>query len=171
MKATIGYRTTHPEVLTAWDAWQDEMRAHHARIRAFKERIDPDDQLRLHVRRNNVPAYFSGDVVPDGWRRNANGNIVPNKRLKAGKLAEAELEELRRGAPRDVTTQMKGMPAGPLFVGSGLYEPGAFKHDGAVYVHWGCVPEGVDASVWTELKMSELYAAKEAHDEVLEHAA
>lgn len=139
------------------------MQAQHARIRAFKEQVDPADDLSLHVRRNCRPAYFSGDVVPQGWRRNGNGNIVPNKRLKAGKAAQAQLDELNRQAPRDLSARLKGMPD-RAFAGNHLYEPGAFKHEGAIYVYWGGAPEDVDLEVWDELKLSELYAAKEAHD-------
>ena len=158
----VGYRTTNPGVLAVWDKWQDEMQAQHARIRAFKDSVDPEDRLQLRARRNSVPVYFSGDVVPHGWRRTAKGWIVPNKRLKAGKEAQATLDELRRSAP-DLSSRLMGMPDHAI-VGNHFYEPGAFKHDGAIYVYWGGMPEGVDSEVWSELKLSEFYAAQEAHD-------
>lgn len=160
----IGYRTSDPEVLAEWDAWQDEMREQQGRVFAFKESVDPDRKLTLHAYRNGIPAFFRGDDVPEGWRRGANGNIVPNKRVKAGKAAAAELERLQKTAPREPQYRLKGVPD---FVMNGdrWYTPGIFKYDGAVYISWGAVPKEIDTEIWAELKLSEFYAAKEAYEE------
>lgn len=169
MRAAVGYRTSDPELLAAWDGWQADLRTQNARVVAWKQAIDPDDKLTLHARHGSAPAYFSGGEPPHGWRRDQHGHIVPNKRLKAGKDAAAEMDRLRKSAPDDIPRRLSL----PRFVVSGdrWYEPGAFKWKGAIYVYWGAQPDAgeLDLKVWMELKLSELYAAREAYDAAHDH--
>lgn len=143
MSAVVAFRSSVPEVVAHCEDWTEEMAEHHQQALAFKERYGPT--LTMRVWRGQRFAYFEGETVPDGWRM-THGRIVPDKRYKAGKLAAAEVEALNKLAPRDLSERLPGMP-GHAMVGNHWYTPGCFLYEGALYVFWGGMPEGVDESI------------------------
>lgn len=175
---SVTYRSDKPGILEAYQQWVDDMREHGERLRAFNDKYNPDGKLEFRVREHRTFAYFTRpnlEAIPEGWRITGDlGAIVPNKRLKAGKQAEADIDALNKSAPKGLTHRMDGMPD-HVFRGNTWATPGAFRWDGAIYVYWSQRPEDVDSAIWTELKLSEFYAAHEAceaaHDYDLKAAA
>jgi hypothetical protein len=165
MSTVVAFCSSEPAVLDAYADWQSEMHEHLERIRALQKVYDPDCELTVRGWGTRF-GYLEGDTgatVPEGWRRSPSGHILPDKRLKLGKQAATAIEALNGEAPSSFTSRPIGMPS-RAFVGNHLYEPGAFQHDGAVFVHWGGMPEDVDAQLWTEILLSQFYAAQEAYE-------
>lgn len=165
----VGYRSDKPAILEAWEFWTAAMRVHGEHLDDFRAKYNPDGKLDLYTLEHGRFAHFQGpkDVaLPDGWRRNKDRRIVPDKRLKAGKLAAADVAALNSASPARVTFQ--GMPSQD-FSGLTWMRPGTFHWDGAIYVHWSNQPNGVDLELWDELKPSELHAAWEAYQDAHNH--
>jgi hypothetical protein len=174
MAVEVAYRSDAPAVLEAMESWQADMQARHERVKEFDERHNPDGKLTLRIWRwpSYRIAYFEGDDAPEGWRRNKRGRIVPDKRTRAGKQIAAEIEAIHKSPLGTLAGRLPGMPEHTIS-GDRWLSPGIFLHDGAVYVHWEARPvsnartsefDEVDTAIWSELKLSEFYAAKEAFD-------
>lgn len=163
-QTVVAFRSEDAGVLAGYEAWEAEAREQQERIADFTTRYDLDGSLTL--RAWSWPgwrfAYFEGEKLPQGWRE-TDGRILPDKRLKAGKAAAADIDALNAGAPKSLISHVEGMPHRAMR-GSHVGSPGAFRHNGAVYVHWSVMPEGVDGAIWDELKLSEFYAAQESYE-------
>lgn len=164
------YRSTHPDVLAAWNKAEQRaaeivnQRKAFLAEHGFTERtIAVRGQWMIGV------AHPEDQPVPDGWRhdRSLTGAIVPARRTTAGKKIGAQLDKLTLPSPR------KNLPGGMPEMAWGdhrMYRPGIALIGDAIYVKWGCDPETVDQmakvdrDVWERVKLSEYYAVLEAEE-------
>lgn len=167
------YRSTHPDVVAAWDDTQRRYREWHAATGAFIARY-PGRHGRQ--RRSGSSLWFvglDGETKPDvGWRFSG-GTWVADKRTKAGKALAGEIAAL------EVTSlgRLPGIPLVIISVEDGMWhDPGIRCIDGVVWVSYGCSAEevergkGVDSVLWDRVKASEYYAAIESADSDPERA-
>ncbi|MFI7449578.1 hypothetical protein ACIBQX_18925 [Nonomuraea sp. NPDC049714] len=162
------YRTTNADVLKRWhetakarEAWGEQMKAFLAE-HGFGKR---------QVWTINITGYIAGiehddGDVPEGWRIDRYGRLVPRRSTKAGKAIAAKLDALRQPDPR---ASLPGMP-GECLVSLALLTCGLRVIDDALFATWSQpIPEErVDLDIWERIKLSEYYAAIEADDEQAE---
>jgi hypothetical protein len=114
----------------------------------------------------------SSDHVPNGWRlMKSTGRLEPRR----GKPGEAAREWLAKHQPIDVRHVMEenGLPRAAWIPGDGfnyrIVSPQFFEHDGALWARYAAEPgtsgSGFDNEpcTWEPIKLSEFYAAYEAH--------
>ncbi|MFD9950545.1 hypothetical protein ACFWYW_57545 [Nonomuraea sp. NPDC059023] len=165
MSDKVVYRSTHPDVLAAWgfaararEEWADQMKAF----------LDEHGLGKRTVWTYNVTGEVfgiedNGDDIPDGWRVDSRtGHLMPKLATKRGKAISARLKELPQPDPR---ASMPGMPA-ECFVSLARLVCGLAELGGALYATWSreISESEVDASLWERVKLSEYYAAVEAHE-------
>ena len=180
------YRSTHPEVLAAWDDTQQRHRELAEKVKALRAEFPNHppmvyrysdraqfSHLSFHEDMPSIGNDFGPPPEPEGWRIKKEGRStylgwVPDKRTKAGKAMAARLAEIK-------VTGMGHFPGMPTTVleGNHWYSHGSVVHDGVAYAHWGCSfadvessnwSRGLDTDMWQRCRMSEFWMAKEAHD-------
>lgn len=98
------------------------------------------------------------------FRQLRNGAWWPKLVSKQAKQVASQLRALEFRIP-----DLPGMPAYVMY-GGRRYTSGVFGFEGTIWVSWGCSheivedygPGGVDLSAWTQRKLSEYHAAREA---------
>lgn len=113
-----------------------------------------------------------GDYVPDGWRlMKSTGRLEPRR----GKPGEAARQWLADHQPIDVRNVMeaRGLPRAAWIPGDGfnyrIVSPSFFERDGVLWARYAAEPgtsgSGFDTQpcTWEACKLSEFYAAYEAH--------
>lgn len=170
------YRSTHPDVLAAWDDSQRRYRETHESIRAICERFDAQAMVSSGSTYALAGIVTSDGEPPEGgtalWRRDRRvGAWVPLRKTKEG---EALGKEFDACSARNLGV----VPGLPLYVrdkAEMFRFRGAqvFGDGGAVWACWmHCDHEDVvddktwgslDESMWQQAKRSEFYAAQEAH--------
>lgn len=190
MPDAIIFRSTHPDVLQAWDDWVAGRRSSADALKALASQIDPDGNERevlAYAATGTWPATAVGlkalpqdrEAPPTGWRHIDPGRgldhcfILPYRRSKQGK----EIYELIKawqqpqldipGMPRE-SWVYRGAPHGAMAVLS----PGIAVIDRVVYAKWAGDADlsadrsmsdrrTVDPSMWEPCPLSEFYAATE----------
>lgn len=177
MPGKIVYRSTHPDVLAALASYDQDFQAYKAAIRAILDGAGLEGCKIWATTGGWDPGRFLGIDVPEGepppagWRTGRQF-AIPDKRYAAGKRMAAALKALKH--PGDPMARIPGMPPDILTPG-GFATPGMERMGGALYVIWGRDPEiargsftakttDIDPALWTRLKLSEYYAAREAED-------
>lgn len=189
MSGQSAYRSEHPDVLAEWDrivnsTWSKD-------VCAWSETVGFDGKQYVTGASGRVtgfPAPESGEI-PVGWREIDHRGVrfcAPDKRRKAGKDAAARLVEF---GERPTASDLPGMPD-EIWVSSGRSDfthrvhhvAAAFVHNGAVWIRWDVDADRVEATgngdgflisfarrrydpaMWEKAKLSEFFAAQEAHD-------
>ena len=123
--------------------------------------------------------WDNGKDVPVGWKVSKDHHLVPDRRVKAGKEWAKRVQAL---PPMKSRAACDGHPGNMFHVaptgGFYLHEPQfhRFVDDGPIYMIWNCacdeskmsedsITEGVDATIWQPVKLSEFYAEVEAAKE------
>lgn len=172
MTTRTAYRSTHPTVLAAWRATQEQADEIVRQRKALLDELGFTGRpVLVHGQRIiGVGHLDEHGPVPDGWRRDRDTAdvIVPDRRRAAGKALAARLDALTMPDPRRDLPSC-GMPEAASSAPRGrMYWPGMQLLGDAVYVTWGCDPERVeengqvDPAVWERVRLSEYYAAVEA---------
>lgn len=167
--AEIAYRSADPAVIAIY-------RAHNV------ERVDQIDALNKQLKAWGFPsphpvmirgggAFGNADQITGvaavegsepfpGWRvSREHGAWVPRMTTKAGKRIAEELEQVQ--PPKGLRERLPGMPLFQMF-GNRIITYGLFVLGDTMYVHWDHQPrDEVDTSIWTEIKMSDYWVAKE----------
>ena len=170
------FKSTTSAVPEAWEAMQVARQEWADRVRAYGAQFGFTD---FHYRRGGGSDRFAGFATPDdapddwkpsipGWRYAKTSDVwVPDRRYKAGQNAEKWRRD--HGVVKAFAA-VPGMSA--EYIGGGhWYTPGAFLHDGTVYVHWGVDADTIrglksyDPELWTEIRLSEYHAAREAYED------
>jgi hypothetical protein len=171
------YSSNHPDVLAAYDQAVADREAIAAARRAYEAGVGG---RRLIVQErglghNVVKGVESLDGDPtsfDGFRRYASNWYHSPDRTKAGKLRKAELDALKM--PELV---LPGLPS-MVMTDHRVLSPGLFCHERTLWASWSCAPEHLedpqvtrhesdrmDLTLWTRRRLSEFYAAQEAHQD------
>jgi len=175
------YRSRSPEVVGAWLAAEDALRAYVKQTQAV---LDDAGLGRYKVWRSNggwKPWQFTGldipqdEFPPSGWRLNQSREYaVPDKRTRAGKQIAAALTAVKH--PGDPSLKLPGMPADVCTPGGFISHGARLLEDRSVlYVTWRIDPAGcresfsspsadIDASLWERAPLSEYYAAVETYE-------
>ncbi|TMR11058.1 hypothetical protein ETD86_37070 [Nonomuraea turkmeniaca] len=159
------YRTTHPDALAAWRSAADAREEWGKQMDAFlaEHGLSGRTVWVSHSGRVFGIEHVHDTDVPEGWRIDSRtGHLMPRLAKKAGKLIDARLDELKQPDPRDA---MPGMPK-DCFVSLALLTCGLALLGEALYATWSRpIPEEqVDLTIWERIKLSEYYAAWEAHE-------
>lgn len=181
------YRSTHPDVLAARDAWHAAITEWPDRAAALLDELYlPGHNLLIHTgtggKRWLGGVTRDGIAPPQGWRQTTAGEydvIQPDKRTREGRAAAALLDECR--PPDEQNRWLPGMP--PLHWGDqAMATPGVQEMDGAVWATWSItVPElapdadpeqgrrgdHVDLARWERVPRSRYYAAVEAGEDTV----
>lgn len=187
MPDECAYRSTHPDVLAAWEkrctdsvAWNEAVFAWCDELGIPRRIMLAGDQL------TGFPDPGTA-AIPDGWRiteRRGAQVMVPDQRTKVGKAAAKRLRDFPR---HPVASDLPGMPD-EVWVPAGRFDgacaihraQGVTLHDGALWVRWQLRPEVVEAprgglpntmpdfrrqvfdgALWERVKLSEYHAAVE----------
>jgi hypothetical protein len=188
MPDLVVYRSEHPDVLAVIADFEAEHKAWDEKAHALLAELGFADRAWM-VRHLSDGMRITGVAVRDGDRENppagwkvAEGDrpvLTPDKRRKAGKDAQARIDKCQ--PPTHPRVRLPGMP-GVYFSEHRIHYPNLRDlGDGAIYVEWSTeVPElaadgddkrrasGVDLGIWQRIKLSEFYAAVEAHEEAEE---
>ena len=184
---TAAYRSTDPEVVSAWKAAGDAIQEYVDQTRAI---LDAAGLGGYQVYRHHgwSPGKFAGLAIPvgekppAGWRMTAR-YAVPDKRVKAGKQIEAALAGVKH--PGDPLLKLIGMPPDAESRG-GFSSPAVrlLEERTALYVAWSVDPVGrqsflgsrdragvIDPDRWERIPLSAYYLAVEQADAVKAGAA
>lgn len=167
----VVYRTRDPEVLAAYRAAWDAIRAYVDAVKAVLDEYGAGEYQVWTDANGFHPGQICGIDIPEdrdppeGWRMQGD-YAVPDKRTGKGRALCKALESVTH--PGDPLSALDGMPS-LVFTGTGLARPGAVPlEDGTgLYVTWTTGPEQcrdgeVDRAIWERVKLSEYHAAKEA---------
>jgi hypothetical protein len=175
------YVSRQPEVVGAWLAGEEALRAYVKQTRAVLNERGLGEYKVWRSTSGWRPWEFRGldvpqdEFAPEGWRLNKSREFaVPDKRTKAGKQIAAALAAVKHpGNPGD---DLPGMPADVL-VGGGFQTPAIrlLEDRTALYVAWRTDPAGcresfrsrsvaIDRDLWERAKLSDYYAAVEAYE-------
>jgi hypothetical protein len=176
----VVFRTTHPEVLTAFKQAVDAYDKWGKRIRAFAKEVHPDAKPMVSEAWGDrqLGGISMVEPIPDGWRIDNNKAgypryLVPRRSVKAGKEWAKRLDELRN-AP-SIRSALPGMPSN-VVSGISLLNPGLEERNGVLYATWAEDPrrskadtgfsktDTVEESIWEQVKLSEYYAIKESEE-------
>lgn len=167
--AEVVFRSTHPDVLSVLADYRQAMDVWRGRSAALLVDLGFEG-------RDFLVAYglgsrwitgiepLPGEEPPTGWRiahRSDQDVLVPDKRRKAGKDADARIQQTQ--PPADVRGHLPGMP-GTQWAGSTIYTPALCEIDGAVWVRWREDVSRVDEALWERVPLSQYWAAREAQD-------
>jgi hypothetical protein len=159
------YRSSHPDVLAAWDKARDDEDAYNQRL-ATQMKAWGFDHTKIYVSSSawgapRLMAIVHHGELPTGWRNEGgrdSGRIVPyrkNKELAAQFDALVIMPSVRKAL------RSEGMPD-HAFRSLSVTAPGISRRDDTVWVHWRDVePEGV-GDKWERVKLSDFYAMVEA---------
>lgn len=112
---------------------------------------------------------IEGQEPPAGWRLDRrNGGWVPKLTTKIGKQLKTELEAIQ--PPKHMLEDLPGM-APFAMKGNRIVRPAMFTLDETMYLRWHFAPDTVDEQIWTQIKISEWYVAKERYEETREPAS
>jgi hypothetical protein len=171
---TAVFRCTDPVRLDAWKAELDAgYETFNRRLKEYGERIGKHN---FSIRRGWWKLWVMGYKDDDpkatplnGWRRERDSDvIVPYRRTNVGKVVAAELEALEYTFPHP-----PGMPN--MVLGDGYMGVVSAEKFGGDWYAWTTVPlrpadsgladslKEVDTDLWTPIKMSEFWTAKESH--------
>jgi hypothetical protein len=159
------YRSTHPEVLAPWEETEKAAEKIGKLRRAVLDELGFEGRAGLITDRDLLGVEHRAEhgPIPEGWRKDSRTHdaIVPDRRRKLGKGIAQRFEQLRMPDPR----RFQGMP-GSCITGGTWLECGVREMGGALYVWWSQpIPESkVDLDLWERVKLSEYYAAVEAHE-------
>lgn len=159
------YRTSNAEALAAWHAAVDAREAWGEQMKAFLAEHGFGDRSVYvsHTGRVLGVQRLDDEDAPEGWRVDSRtGYLMPRLAKRTGKQIGARLDELKQPDPRDA---MPGMPR-ECFVSLALLTCGLALMGDALYATWSrAIPEDqVDLTIWERVKLSEYYAAAEAHE-------
>lgn len=176
------YRSNHEAVMSVWEDTQRRYREAHDAIRAFKKKyggrkaealVYGGSDYRLAALRT-----ASWDAPPKGgeelWRYDRKaGGWVPRRKTKEGKAIAKEFDACRAGRLGEVPglpryVQVKGGPHPFQMSGAQIFDHGGYvwacwstvDHEDVVASGWG----DFDASMWEQVKRSELEAARETKE-------
>lgn len=168
------YRSTHPDVVAAWRKLQTDATAIGKARAAYLDELGFPGRQALVLGQMMLGVAHSIDdgPLPAGWRWDAKtrGAIVPDRRTVKGKQIDKRLAELT--VPGREVVLLGGMPDTVWALEAGhTYDPGVRLLGDAVYVTWSCTSAQVmrrvrdfDSGMWQQIKLSEYYAAVEAHE-------
>lgn len=166
--AETAYKSGEPGVLAVYRAYQDERREHLDRLRTQLVAWGfPADHPVMILRASTLASRdiitgcgpLEGEKPPPGWRvSRESGFWVPRMVTNAGKQIAKELEAVQ--PPLHLIERLPGMPRFSMWANR-IYAPGLLMLDDVVYLHWQHRPDEVDDAIWTEVKISEWYLAKE----------
>ena len=170
-QAIIALRDAHSAAMSEW----------FAKVKALIVEADPEhgDEREIWTTRGFSPsrqlAGFGSypKTVPDGWRVDNRGRLLPRRTGTIGKAWAAKFDALHR-APLDIRDQLPGGMPSHAFSGLSVHSPGIdFLDDGRVFIYWAHDPTDlgpdpgnmvrapqIDPDVWTRVKLSDYYAAK-----------
>lgn len=169
----VAYKSGAVEVVEAWQDFQARMKENRAKREEMVKRFGRD----LWVNRSGfghgtrvvgfdeLPGDTEETLPPELRKNKTTGRIEPNRRRKAGKDLDAELEKLTTRGP-----ELPGMPAWTL-VGLSVLAPAISEIDGEILMLWGDAIEGssnspsIDAGLWERVPLSEYYAKIEAAEQ------
>jgi hypothetical protein len=171
------FKSTHPDVLDAWEKLADELAEHSKRELALISELEDQSGEKREARMRGSFSYptFMGftaterDInygAPRGWRvktfksRTSSFQVyvlIPNERLKVGKEIAAKIEACRRSGPTDprISGKFPGVP------GSFMTMPGLEKMEDAVFLVYSKDPAVIKDPRWEPCKLSEYYALRE----------
>lgn len=181
------YRSSHPVVLAAWDAYGADFRRFADEVAALTAELWPDEVGGQKVDPIESRSIFSpgqrrlvgwswpyGVAAPEGWRTVSGPDfvrtIMPKKSTKLGKAVAARMAAVAPIKSMD----LPGMPLVLLLLPS-TYSAGVERHGDTIYVAWGVDPEqhepratpggkAIDLDIWERIKVSEYFAAREADE-------
>ena len=177
----IAYSTDNPDTIAAWHAAFAARDAFTVRLNAGREAIGRNTGAMTTPNRMSGGFYIVGlaaddpDNPPPGWRYSSSKQHLVPRRGNAGAVARRWLEEHQPPEDsngRQVMAQ-HGLPIHDLVDGHDLGRismPAIFLHDGVLWAHYDGKPGQWLAGnqqpqcTWTERKLSEYYAAREAYD-------
>lgn len=171
------YRSTAPEVLEAWRAWQVRAGKFHDDCWNFAKLLGPDrSPVGSHSwgdRRLDGVSHDPSKPVPAGWRLVASRGepyVVPLKNRKSGAALAASIEAIRLPVLR-----LPGMPE-RIWTGNAIDYPAGGLYGDAMFIGWDVEAEHVEEGKsrfdeerfeperWSRINLSEFYAAQEAHE-------
>lgn len=175
------YRSDHPDVLAAWERWDDESLAFHNAIQDAKKEwgFPPDASCSYLTTRTMrvVGVKPFGDNArrpPEGWRLDTKHWLwVPFRSRKEGKAIAKLMDSL---TCEKVTSYLPGMPA-EHWQGLTFRHPGVRAMAGALWVTWSVDLDAVrntlvkkdeapyDHEIWQRVPLSEFYAKVEIYGE------
>jgi len=183
MNEDSAYKSNHPAVLDGWAKLHADLDAWNEAAFGWAAEVGADGITRSADRLLGFPASDDG-TIPQGWRRAgplADGSyyVVPDRRTKTGKANDRRLRDM---PPRPSVRDLVGMPD-ELWVPSGRrdgsytihYPAEVFDSDGYLWCRWRCDRSTVenpnphpgftstvfDASMWTNVPLSEFYTVHE----------
>lgn len=160
------YRSSHPDVLSAWETTERKHQSIGILRRTLLDELGFEGRPGLITDTHLLGVEHRPEhgPIPEGWRQDSRTPeaIVPDRRRSLGKKIAVRFEALRMPDPRS----FPGMP-GTCVTGGRFLECSVREMDGALYVGWSHpIPEKhLDLDRWERVKLSEYYAAKEAADE------
>lgn len=167
------FRSIHPDLLAARDAWLVERAAFGEKVAALRARhgINGKGYQVLGDRKVDRLVGFIAEGSqrgnpPAGWKYSAKHNALsPYRRTKAEKAVALEFDSLTCTSHRGA---LVGMPPECFGCLPTVHRPGIEEHGGFIYVMWGdckSMQDKVDADIWEPVRLSEFYAAREADEE------
>lgn len=179
------YRSTHPDVIAAWDAygadherfardvaaltdelWPNEVGGHRPEPIVTRSTFDPGKRKLVGW------SWPWGVPAPEGWRLEKGPDwtqtITPKRSNKLGKSIAKRLD----GVAPVKGADLPGMPL-VLMLLPATYSAGVERHGDALFVAWGIDPEQhdpratpggkpLDLNIWQRIKTSEFFAARES---------
>lgn len=169
MTAEAVFKSTHPDVLAAWDKAESDWQTYRDAVNAFRDRYPTQRVIVADLTEGRECVVgLDGDPAnppPGPWRWTLKARFVPDKRSNAGKLLAIEMKNLAYTPP-----PIPGQPG--LIISDGLWHSCGFHvYDGVAFADWSCGYETVerndrfDPTIWVRAKLSEYYAAVEAAEE------
>jgi hypothetical protein len=171
------YRSTAPDVLEAWREWQRRAVKFHDECWNLARLLGPDrSPVGSHSwgdRRLDGVSHDPNAPVPVGWRlvtKRGEPYVVPLKNRKSGAALAAAIEAVRLPV-----LKLPGMPE-RIWEGNAISYPSGGLFADAMFIAWDVEPERVedgksrfgeerfDAERWSRIKLSEFFAAQEAHE-------
>lgn len=159
-----------PAIVALWDKWVEDDREYRRQGDELLADLGLQNRNLIEMRATALGgddyligvSLHSGDggqlgLPSEDWRLD-HGGCVPRRQTKAQKVLRNRFHAVRRP---DYRADLPGMPRS-VMRGLTVMAPGVEKIDNALYVIWDDEVVGIDENVWTRVKMSEYWAAKEA---------
>lgn len=166
------WMSSDPAIVALWDKWITDDREYRQQGDELLADLGLQDRDLIEMQANALGGddYLIGvslhssdgkqlGLPSDDWRLD-HGGCLPKRRTAAQKALYDRFHTVRRP---DFRADLPGMPRSTMR-GLTVMAPGVEKIGDALYVIWDTddVPD-IDENVWTRVKMSEYWAAKEAN--------
>jgi hypothetical protein len=158
-----------PAIVALWDKWVEDHREYRRQGDKLLADLGLQDRDLIEMRATALGgddyligvSLHSGDGrqlgLPSGDWRMDHGGCLPKRRTATQRALYDRFHSVRRP---DLRADLPGMPRSAMR-GLTVMAPGVEKIDNAMYVIWDDEVVGIDENVWTRVKMSEYWAAKE----------